>query len=90
MLKLHVSFEKKTEFASTGVKVQLLGAQGTRRFGTTNRIDRRVREKKTIQLSAPQPGASNNPLFSGWACKPYLYIESDFVLVGAKYITSGP
>ena len=52
-----------------------MGAQGTRILGTADRIDHRVRDRKAIQLSAPQPEASNNPLFSGWACKPYLYIE---------------
>ena len=35
----------------------------------------RVREKKAIQPSAPQPGAFNDHQFSGWAPEPYLYIE---------------
>ena len=56
------------------MKVKLSGAQGTRILGTADRTDHRVREKKTIQPSGPQPESSNNPLFSGWACKPYLYI----------------
>ena len=53
-----------------------MSAQGTRKLETTDRIDHKVREKKVIQLGGPQPESSNNPLFSGWACKPYLYIES--------------
>ena len=57
------------------MKVQLLGAQGTRILWTTDHTDHRVRDKKAIQLSGPQPAPSNNPLFSGWAPKPYLYIE---------------
>ena len=69
---------KKAGFASTGVKVKLSGAQGTRILGTTDRIDHRVREKKVIQHGGPQPGASNDPHFSGWAPKPYLYIELTF------------
>ena len=52
-----------------------MSAQGTRKLETTDRIDHKVREKKVIQLGGPQPESSNNPLFSGWACKPYLYIE---------------
>ena len=67
---------KKVGFTSTGVKVKLSGAQGTRILGTTDRTDHKVREQKVIQLSGPQPGASNDPHFSGWAPKPYLYIES--------------
>ena len=87
------------------MKVQLLGAQGTRILVTTDRIDHRVREKKVIQLSGTQPEASNNPFLSGWACKPYLYIESSVlsqqnkaqvqswltkVPVGAENIKFGP
>ena len=65
------------------MKVKLSGAQGTRILGTTDRIDHRVREKKVIQPSGPQPEPSNNPPFSRWAGKPYLYIESHMLQMSA-------
>ena len=68
---------KITGFMLIGVKVMLSGAQGTHIFWTTDRTDHRVREKKAIQPSAPQPVAYNDPQFSGWAPEPYLYKESN-------------
>ena len=65
-----------------------MGAQGTRILETTDRTHQRVHEKKVIQPSAPQPGPSDNPLFSGWACKPYLYIESKMLQMSA--VETGP
>ena len=70
------------------MKVELSGAQGTRIIGTPDRIDRREREKKAIQLSGPQPGPSNNPQKCGWAPKPYLYIESSVLSVLSQQKTS--
>ena len=56
------------------MKVKLSGAQGVCILGTTDRTDHRVREKKVVQPSGPQPNPSNNPLFPVGLLSPtYLY-----------------